>query len=96
MASQTKLLSIPISASKLKRLTSLAQESGVTVEDLTLQALTEYDLRHKQGQKLAQALAATREDARRKGTNTLTMREINAEIAIVRRELQAKKARQAS
>lgn len=96
MVSQTKLLSIPISATKFRRLTSLAQESGLTVEDLTLQALNEYDVRHKQGQKLAQALAATREDGRRKGSNKLTMREINDEIAIVRRELQAKKARQAS
>lgn len=96
MASQTKLLSIPVPASTFKRFERVAEQSGLTLDQLASKALRSYVESQRPKQGLAAALAATREDARRKGTDKLTMREINAEIAAARREAEMKRAKRAS
>ncbi len=94
----SKTISIAIPSSQLKKAERLARFENVTVEQVVTQAIDSYiqQRRPNKPKTFAQALQLVREDAARKGTDEMTMREINREIAAYRREQQSKKNRQAS
>ena len=93
-----KTVSIAIPISEVRKVERLARSENLTVEQVIAQALESYvQLRRpKKPETLLQALKLVRDDAARKGTNKMTMREINQEIAAYRREVRNRRNRQAS
>jgi Arc/MetJ-type ribon-helix-helix transcriptional regulator len=85
----TKTISISLLPKQLKSAERIAKKENRTMSELVREALRRYE-ELIAPKNLAEALFLLREDAKRKGTNKMTMREINAEIAAYRRERREK------
>lgn len=87
----TKILTITMPPSLAKEAARLAKKQNRTMSELMREAFRQYQLQDKVRpstaalQELASAVAALREDAKRKGLDKLTMREIDAEVSAYRR-----------
>jgi Arc/MetJ-type ribon-helix-helix transcriptional regulator len=97
----SKTLSISMPPQQFREMERLAKKENRTISELVREALRRYQQQRRledagrsltAASPLAAALAAVRQDAKAKGTDRLTMREINAEIAAYRREQRRKKA----
>jgi Arc/MetJ-type ribon-helix-helix transcriptional regulator len=97
----SKTLSISMPPQQFRQMERLAKKENRTISELVREALRRYQQQRRvedaglfvtTSSPLAAALAAVRKDAKAKGTDRLTMREINSEIARYRREQRRKKA----
>jgi hypothetical protein len=83
----TKTISVSLLPRQMKSAERIAKKENRTMSELVGEALRRYE----EGtllaapSTLAEAVRLLREDARAKGTDKLTMREIDAEVAAVRR-----------
>ena len=82
-----KTISISLLPRQLESAERIAKKENRTMSELVGEALRRYEksARTAAPGTLAEAVSLLREDARAKGTDKLTMREINAEVAAVRR-----------
>jgi Arc/MetJ-type ribon-helix-helix transcriptional regulator len=82
----TKTISVSLPPGQLKVAERIAKVENRTMSELVREALRRYEAGAAQAPgTLAEAVRLLREDARLKGTHKLTLREINSEIAAVRR-----------
>jgi Arc/MetJ-type ribon-helix-helix transcriptional regulator len=87
----TKIVAITMPPAMAKEAARLAKKQNRTMSELMREAFRQYQQQEKARpsaaalQELASALAALREDAKRKGLDKLTMREIDAEVSAYRR-----------
>jgi len=82
----TKVISISLPPAQYKEAARLAKKENRTMSELMREALRTYKDERERRAPLRAAVQALREDARRNGTDKMTMDEINAEIAAYRRE----------
>ena len=94
----TKTLSVSLFPAQLRETEKLAKKENRTMSELVREALRRYQEQQRPREirpspsSLAAALAELRADAKSKGTNRLTMRQINAEITQARRQQDQKRA----
>lgn len=82
----TKTISISLPPAQLRTVERIARKENRTMSELVREALRRYEsMLTPAPASLADAVRLLREDARRKGADQLTARDINAEIAAVRR-----------
>ena len=87
----TKTISVSLPPGQLKEMVRIARKENRTMSDLLREAFRRYVQPQAQPSTVAEALRLVREDARQKGTNRLTQKEINAEIAAYRVQQQGRK-----
>jgi Arc/MetJ-type ribon-helix-helix transcriptional regulator len=80
----TKTISVSLPPGQLKEMEQVARRENRTLSELVRETFRRYQQHDPLQTTLAEALGSVREDAKRKGVR-LTQREINAEIAAVRR-----------
>ena len=82
----TKTISISLPPAQLRTVERIARKENRTMSELVREALRRYEqMPAPAPASLADAVRLLREDARRKGADRLTAREIDAEIAAARR-----------
>jgi Arc/MetJ-type ribon-helix-helix transcriptional regulator len=81
----TKTISVSLPPRQLKEMEQVARRENRTLSELIRESFRRYQQPVPLPTTLAEALGSVREDAKRKGVS-LTQREINAEIAAVRRQ----------
>ena len=86
-----KTLSVSLSAEQYAVLEALAEREQRTFNEVLLASLLQYSEQWKP-RDLAEAVRWVQQDARAKGTDQMTIAEIDAEIAACRREQQEKEA----
>jgi hypothetical protein len=87
----TKTISISLPPKQLRAAERIAKRENRTMSELVREALRRYEVNAPSPPTtLAEALRLLREDAHEKGTDKLTMREINREIEAARRERRRK------
>ena len=89
----TKTISVSLPPKQLKEMERVARRENRTLSELVRETFRRYQEGSQLPTTLAEALGWVREDAKRKGVR-LTQREIDAEIAAVRREPAKDKRRQ--
>ena len=90
----TKTISVSLPPAQLKVAERIARKENRTMSELVREALRRYEqVPMSAPATLAEAIRLLGEDARERGVNTMTMREINAEIAAVRRTRRKKPLR---
>lgn len=91
----TKTLSISLAPEQYKTAERLAKKQSRTMSELFREGLRRLEREDKLGvnTELVAALRAVQQDARRAGLDKMTMREINAEIAVTRQGRRIKKAK---
>ncbi|HVA62582.1 MAG TPA: ribbon-helix-helix protein, CopG family [Terriglobales bacterium] len=86
----SKTISISLPPAQLRKAEQLARRENRTMSELVREALRRYEESAASAgadrAAFALALKAVQQDAARKGVNRLSLREINAEIAAVRKE----------
>lgn len=87
----TKTISVSLPPKQLREMERVAKKENRTMSELLREAFRRYVQPQTQPATLAEALQLVREDARQKGTDRLTQKEINAEIAAYRRQHQGRK-----
>jgi predicted DNA-binding protein len=89
----TKTVSISLAPEQYKAAERLAKKQSRTMSELFREGLRQLEREDKRGvnAELVAALQAVQENSRRAGLDTITMREINAEVAAVRQERRLKK-----
>jgi Arc/MetJ-type ribon-helix-helix transcriptional regulator len=88
----SKTLSVSLPPAQLKQAERLARKENRTMSELIREALRQYQQRREApvNNDLIAALRAVQEDAKKADLNKLTSREIDAEIAAVRKERKTK------
>ncbi len=88
----SKTLSVSMPPTQLKRTERLAKKENRTLSELVREALRQYEQKKETpvNTDLIAALRAVQEDARRVGLDKMSQRDINAEVAAVRREREKK------
>ena len=90
----SKTISISLPPAQLRKAEQLARKEDRTMSELVREALRRYDKSSASAgaarAAFSLALNAVQEEAARNGANRLSLREINAEIAAVRRERRTK------
>jgi Arc/MetJ-type ribon-helix-helix transcriptional regulator len=82
----TRTISISLPPAQLRTVERIARKENRTMSELVREALRQYErMLTPAPANLAEAVRLLREDARQKGADKLTARDINAEIAAVRR-----------
>jgi hypothetical protein len=89
----TKTISFSLPPKQLKEMERVARRENRTLSELVRETFRRYQESGPLPATLAEALGWVREDAKRKGVR-LTQREINAEIAAVRRQPAREKRKQ--
>jgi len=89
----TKTISVSLPPKQLKEMERVARRENRTLSELVRETFRRYQERAPLPATLSEALGWVREDAKRKGVK-LTQREINAEIAAVRRQPAREKRKQ--
>ncbi len=79
-------IAVPISKTAYDQLVTLAKEHNRTVMEVVEDAIRAYDVREAFRQS-AKAMKSIQEEATRNGTSTMTLEDINEEIAAARREM---------
>jgi metal-responsive CopG/Arc/MetJ family transcriptional regulator len=92
----TKTISVSLPPNQLKEMERAAKRENRTMSELVREAFRRYVQPPAQPATLAEALQLVREDARQKGTNRLTQKEINAEITAYRRQQGRKKLKRSA
>ena len=90
----SKTISISLPPAQLKETERLAKKENRTMSELVREALRRYQQQQVEAgpsSAWARALAALRADAEEKGANKLSQRQINREIAAVRRQASRKR-----
>lgn len=86
----TKTISVSLPPKQLKEMERVARRENRTLSELVRETFRRYQEDGPLRGTLAEALRLVRDDAKRKGVR-LTQREINAEIAAVRRPAREKR-----
>lgn len=88
----TKSVTISLPPAQLKTAERLAKKQNRTMSELFREALRRYEYQEEQVQPktMAEVLTILRAEAKAKGLDKMSKREINAEIAAARKELAAK------
>ena len=89
----TKTISVSLPPKQLKEMERVARRENRTLSELVRETFRRYQAGGPLPATIAEALGWVREDAKRKGVR-LTQREINAEIAAVRRRPAREKRKQ--
>jgi len=89
----TKTISVSLPPKQLKEMERVARRENRTLSELVRETFRRYQEGGRLPATLAEALVWVREDAKRKGVR-LTQREINAEIAAMRRQPAREKRKQ--
>ena len=88
----TKTISVSLPPSQLRDMERTAKRENRTMSELLQEAYRRYVEIQAQPATLREALQLVREDARQKGANRLTRKEISAEIAAYRKQQGKKRA----
>lgn len=82
----TRTISISLPPAQLRTVERIAKKENRTMSELVREALRQYErMLTPAPANLAEAVRLLREDARQKGADTMTARDISAEIAAARR-----------
>jgi len=94
----SRTISVSIPAVQFEAIENLAQREERTVDEIVQDALRWYEEQssRREPKTFAEAVRILQEDAKAKGTNKMTMEEIDAEIEASRREQQEKESAQRS
>jgi Arc/MetJ-type ribon-helix-helix transcriptional regulator len=92
----TRTISVSLPPNQLKEMERTAKRENRTMSELLREAFRRYVQPPSQPATFAEALRLVREDARLKGANRLTQKEINAEIAAYRRQQARKKLKRSA
>ena len=93
---KTKVYSISMPPEMAKQAEKLAKKENRTMSELFREALRRYQQQEEQRpssaalEQLSTAIELFRQEARRKGLDKMTMREINTEVEVARKEMRAK------
>jgi len=87
----TRTISISLPPAQLRAVERIAKQENRTMSELVREALRQYErMLTPAPANFAEAVRLLREDARQKGADKLTARDVSAEIAAVRRSRRRK------
>src|SRR5688572_24479574 len=92
----TKSVTISLPPAQLKQAERLAKQENRTMSELFREALRRYQQQEEQPRNMLAALRALQEDAKARGLNKMTKREINATITAARKEIGATKGKKSA
>ena len=87
----TKTISVSLPPDQLKEMVRVARTENRTMSELLREAFRRYIQPSPPPATLAEALQLVRNDSKQKGTNRLTQKEIDAQIAAYRQQTGRKK-----
>ena len=82
----TKTISVSLPPNQLKEMERVARKENRTMSELLREAFRQYVRPSAPPATLAEALQLVREDAKQKGANLLTQKEIDAQITAYRQQ----------